>query len=389
MENKILVISEPALILANRKIYDLLKANNYSIELVIPEVKNFLESPKFPKIESKYKIHSLPLANLNSRIYYYYGLNELLEKIQPKIIYLDNEPISLLAYLLGRWCKKNGAKLICQSNENLPVSIKSHYIRRSFKGIAPGILKYLLIKLTISLVDHIFTINNAGVIIHKNIGYRSVSKICLGFDPKLFNIDETTRNEYRYKLDIDGVAIGYFGRMVPEKGVEFLIKALSKVNSLNWTLVIDDFQSDKNDYSKKIISMIKTCRIIDRVRFFEASHDEIYKYMNAVDITVLPSISTPSWMEQYGRVIPESMACGCAIIASNTGALPELIGSNGVLVDEGDVESLKKQLSNLIQNQEAREIYAKLAYSHAHKNLSIEQQYNLMRIKFDEYLKEN
>ena len=62
--------------------------------------------------------------------------------------------------------------------------------------------------------------------------------------------------------------------------------------------------------------------------------------MNAADLVVVPSLSTPNWIEQYGRVVPEALACGCRVIASNSGALPELLGSHGRLVEEADPNGL-------------------------------------------------
>ena len=80
------------------------------------------------------------------------------------------------------------------------------------------------------------------------------------------------------------------------------------------------------------------------MRWIEARHGEVADYMNAADIVVLPSVSTPQWVEQYGRVAPEAMACGCLVLAADSGALPELVAEAGWLFPEGDVAALRQRL---------------------------------------------
>ncbi len=47
--------------------------------------------------------------------------------------------------------------------------------------------------------------------------------------------------------------------------------------------------------------------------------------MNAADIVVMPSISTPTWIEQFGVVSIEAMACGTPIVTSDSGAFREIV----------------------------------------------------------------
>ena len=81
--------------------------------------------------------------------------------------------------------------------------------------------------------------------------------------------------------------------------------------------------------------------IRDRTVTFTALHDAMPNYMRAADIVVMPSIIK----EQYGRVAPEAMACETAVIVSDAGALPELVGDAGIIVPQGDVVALAKALS--------------------------------------------
>ena len=58
------------------------------------------------------------------------------------------------------------------------------------------------------------------------------------------------------------------------------------------------------------------------------------------DVVVVPSLETPSWTEQFCRVAVEAMASGVPIVASDSGALPEVVGDAGVFVPPGDPAAL-------------------------------------------------
>ena len=64
------------------------------------------------------------------------------------------------------------------------------------------------------------------------------------------------------------------------------------------------------------------------------------------DCVVVPSI----WYETYSFVLREALACGCIVIASDIGAMPEAIveGKNGFLFQSGNVKDLQCVLQKTI-----------------------------------------
>jgi glycosyltransferase involved in cell wall biosynthesis len=70
--------------------------------------------------------------------------------------------------------------------------------------------------------------------------------------------------------------------------------------------------------------------------------------MAVLDALVLPSLTTRNWCEQYGRVITEAMASGVPVIASDSGAIPEVVGDAGILVKERSTSELATMLRRLI-----------------------------------------
>ena len=99
--------------------------------------------------------------------------------------------------------------------------------------------------------------------------------------------------------------------------------------------------------------------------------------MNAADVVVLPSVSTTQWVEQYGRVAPEAMACGCLVVAANSGALPELIGDVGKLFPEGNVTALRGILQDALVNLPSFLAMRTAAANRSHETLSSSAQARL------------
>jgi glycosyltransferase involved in cell wall biosynthesis len=78
-------------------------------------------------------------------------------------------------------------------------------------------------------------------------------------------------------------------------------------------------------------------------------HNEVPRYLNCMDTLVLPSITTPTWKEQFDRVLIEAMACEIPVVGSDSGQIPYIIedAGGGWVFHEGDAEDLKNKLATL------------------------------------------
>jgi glycosyltransferase involved in cell wall biosynthesis len=63
----------------------------------------------------------------------------------------------------------------------------------------------------------------------------------------------------------------------------------------------------------------------------------------------------PSWIEGFGIPLLEAMTCGAPVIASDRGAIPEVVGSAGLLIDAEDDEGLARHLNHLLSEPIERE----------------------------------
>ena len=67
----------------------------------------------------------------------------------------------------------------------------------------------------------------------------------------------------------------------------------------------------------------------------------------SLDALVLPSHTTPTWKEQFGRVLIEAMACETVVVGSDSGEIPQVIGAAGMIYPEGNPEALAERLAHL------------------------------------------
>jgi len=78
------------------------------------------------------------------------------------------------------------------------------------------------------------------------------------------------------------------------------------------------------------------------------------EFYRRLDVLVLPSRSRPNWVEQFGRVLVEAMACGVPVVGSDCGEIPHVIGDAGLVFPEGDAEALRAHLSRLMADADLR-----------------------------------
>ena len=95
--------------------------------------------------------------------------------------------------------------------------------------------------------------------------------------------------------------------------------------------------------------------IAGQVRFLgRTPSTEMARFYQGLDVLVLPSVSRPNWIEQFGRVVVEAMACGVPVIGSDCGEIPNVIGDAGLVFPEGNVAALHDALAALNADPDLR-----------------------------------
>ena len=375
----VLVISTACHTAINRRVYsDMLSAGS-SVVIVVPIEMRFgskIVKADMPR-DGDPDVNYLKLIGSNARINFFVGIFKVIKKYNPKYVVIDNDPASIMVLQIAIFSKiVNRANVFCISYENLPLTFFSSYTRRGLRSVIPFIYKRIILTLSKKMINGVFVVNDDGYKIFKSEGINNVCKIPLGFDSNYFKIDNESRIDIRKRLGIENkFVIGYFGRVSYEKGVHVLLTALSNLLKYDWILLIDEFDRYHNNYAKSIYDRIDNEGLSDRVIYSSPSHTNIGKFMNAVDVVAMPSISTPVWVEQYGRVAPEAMACGKIVIASNTGAIPMLLNGHGLLCDEGNINDLTNKLMDIIVGGDSGLLFTSQEISnYAHKSLNTVKQ---------------
>ncbi|WP_235509645.1 glycosyltransferase [Terrabacter sp. Soil811] len=136
--------------------------------------------------------------------------------------------------------------------------------------------------------------------------------------------------------------VGFAGRLEAAKGADVLLRAVALEPDVRVRLAGDGPQR------AELEALAVSLDIADRAELLGALAPEgLPDFYRSLDVLAVPSLTTPSWAEQFGRVAVEAMACGVPVVVSDSGALPEVVGDAALVVPEGDAVELAKALSTV------------------------------------------
>ncbi len=144
----------------------------------------------------------------------------------------------------------------------------------------------------------------------------------------------------RDRLGIERPALLFLSRMTIAKGPRIAVQAVEALDPDLCELVMVGSGRESAFLHRYVAS-----KKIDNVRFAGlVSARDLATYLNAADLLVYPELSSPA----FGLVGAEAMACGTPVIASDAGAIPEVIGDCGYLFPRGDVSRLASLISEVL-----------------------------------------
>ena len=371
---RLLVVSQPCFRAINRAVFREIAKLGPAVHIATTTFYQFGDR----RIEAEvartndYEISFLTPVGAHFRLQRFRGLGAVARRFNPTHIYVDSDPGSVLVLQAALAAPK--AWICATTAENLPPHSARAFVkairRGDFREVANVIAKAGLLFISRFVLDRVFTVSDDGTRVIEAAGF-SATKIPLGYSPDIFFVQcEEKRAATRFRLGLVSPTIAYFGRQVFEKGIHVLLDALAQLKDRPWQLLLDRFAGE-SAYTQKLTEQIDRLGIRERIIFFESSHEDMPDYMNAADLVVLPSVSTPKWQEQYGRVIQEAMACGRIVVASDSGSIAETMDGNGHLVREGDPSALSEKLRELLM----RDTFIDLAAAKsASRNRSVARQ---------------
>jgi glycosyltransferase involved in cell wall biosynthesis len=137
--------------------------------------------------------------------------------------------------------------------------------------------------------------------------------------------------------------IGFVGRLLARKGLFVLLEALAGLDGA-WELHV----VGTGEACVQAEALAERLGIAQRVVFIgQQPSTAMPAIMRQFDVLVGPSLTTPRWKEQFGRMLVEAMACGVPVIGSDSGEIPNVIGDAGIVVPEGDSVTLRAAIARL------------------------------------------
>ena len=136
------------------------------------------------------------------------------------------------------------------------------------------------------------------------------------------------------------------GGLSPHKNLPRLIEAFARsglVDDGYRLVLVGDVGDVFHTHVPELRAAVESLGLGDRVVFtgFVPDDDLVYLYNRA------EALVQPSLMEGFGLPPVEAMACGAAVVSSNAGSLPEVVGEAGVYFDPTRVDEIASALRSV------------------------------------------
>jgi glycosyltransferase involved in cell wall biosynthesis len=141
----------------------------------------------------------------------------------------------------------------------------------------------------------------------------------------------------------------FIGNVIPRKGLHELIIALSSLPRRTWRLTVAGNFADDAGYAGRIRKLIAHAGLMEQVALLGTVSDEKL----AALLKDHHCLAVPSFYEGFGIVYLEAMAFGLPVIATTSGAVPEVVadGREGFLVPPGNKAALADRVGLLIRDR--------------------------------------
>lgn len=186
------------------------------------------------------------------------------------------------------------------------------------------------------------------------INHSLIKTIYNGIDLEQFHpCEDILERRTAWEIPQDTKVITYVGRLEQYKGVETLIRAASSLINHHPEKQIILLIAGKSLVSgEKYITFLK--RLVSELSIEKSTRflghiSDVKSLYQISDLVVVPSL----WLEAFGRVTIEAMACGTPVIGSRVGGIPEVLSDDfrHFLFKPGDETELSDRLEKYIDWQ--------------------------------------
>ena len=346
---KLLVVSHSCSTAINQQVYaEIERQTGWNLTVVVPanwqdEFGNVLDEPAASNLKGK--VRKVSVWGNGSIIFHAYRFRwrAFLEREGFDAIYMNHEPYAL------------ATAQVCLANRRIrrPAAF-GFYSCQNIRKKYPVPFRWSE-RMVYRESRFAFPISEAVETVLRDKGFGGKMTVSpLPLDPAIFYPRHDQENQQLIPRAPGELVLGFVGRLTAAKGLRTLARALGELPRLRWKLLI----IGKGDFEGEFRELIGELGILGRVQFLGyVPHLEAPRYLSAMDLLVVPSETQRNWKEQFGRVITEALACGTAVVGSDSGEIPNLIrqSGGGVVFPEKDVPALADAIRRMIEDPELRQ----------------------------------
>ena len=320
-ELDLLVISHPCVVPANQSIYRRMLQDGCSLAVGVPSRwkddfhREWFAPLRLEGLEEN--IFNIPILfpGRPQRHLYFASSHAILKQLRPVALFIEAEPSSISALQWGAAARSLRIPFGVQAAENLDRTLPAPVI---------GYRTWLLERPRF-VAARTYT---AGQRV-REWGARGEVVVVPHAVPE-WEVSRTPSAVF---------TIGFAGRLVPEKGIWDLVAAADRMSVPAELILFGD-----GPLRTEIERSSPHVRVVA-----DLPHERMADAYATIDLLVLPSRTTPTWKEQFGRVLVEALSCGVPVVGSDSGEIPWVIRTTGGgrVFPEGDVVALAALLDQL------------------------------------------
>ena len=318
---RLVVISHASVIPANQSVYTEL-SQEMDVHIVVPSVwRDDLRPTPYGfsrQAGSRATFHPVATFGIGrvQRHLHMCSTVRTLQRLRPDVVIIEEEAFSLAGWRWSRAARHLDIPYAVQSAENLERPL-------------PRLVRWWEHR----VLSHCAWVMARSPAAAERSRRHGASLVSGRVDVVAHGIDDVSVSDPQPRPGV----VGFVGRLSEAKGVRDLLDMACRAPDLHFEFVGDGPLREEVEQATPNVRYRGTL-----------GADELITFYRSIAVLAVPSRTTPTWSEQFGRVIIEAQAQGTPVVAYDSGEIPWVAAETSVrLVREGDVESFVSELRAL------------------------------------------